>query len=129
VIAIDTNVLVRLLVNDDAAQGARARAAFEAQEIWIGKTVLLEAFWVLRSVYEFDDTTIARAIEGACGLPRVHVEAAEQVKRALAAVAYRIDIADALHVTTSSAEARVFATFDRDLARRGKGRLGPIEVL
>ena len=46
--AIDTNVLVRLLVNDDEAQGARARAAFEAEDIWIGKAVLLETFWVLR---------------------------------------------------------------------------------
>jgi len=33
VIAIDTNVLVRLLVNDDEAQGSRARAAFEAEDI------------------------------------------------------------------------------------------------
>ena len=60
-IAIDSNVLVRLLVNDDPAQGARARAAFETEEIWIAKTVLLETFWVLRSVYDFDDVAIARA--------------------------------------------------------------------
>ena len=101
-IAIDTNVLVRLLVNDDEAQGSRARAAFEAEDIWIGKTVLLETFWVLRSVYDFDDTAIARAIEGALGLPRVQVEDSERVKLALAAVADRIDIADALHVAVAS---------------------------
>lgn len=70
-IAIDTNVLVRLLVNDDEAQGSRARAVFEVEEIWIGKTVLLETFWVLRSVYDFKDIAIARAIEGALGLPRL----------------------------------------------------------
>ena len=64
-IATDTNVLVRLLVNDDEAQGSRARAAFEVEDIWIGKTVLLETFWVLRSAYDFDDMAIARAIEGA----------------------------------------------------------------
>src|SRR5450631_3344450 len=127
-IAIDTNVLVRLLVNDDEAQGSRARAAFEAEDIWIGKTVLLETFWVLRSVYDFDDMAIARAIEGALGLPRVQVEDSERVKLALA-VADRIDIADALHVATTPGDARAFATFDRDLARRGKRRLGPIEVL
>jgi len=129
VIAIDTNVLVRLLVNDDQAQGSRARIAFETEEIWIGKTVLLETFWVLRSVDDFDDIAIARAIEGALGLPRVHVEDSDRVKLALAAVADRIDIADALHVATAPGEARAFATFDQDLARRGKGRLGPIEVL
>jgi predicted nucleic-acid-binding protein len=128
-IAIDTNVLVRLLVNDDEAQGARARAAFETEEIWIGTTVLLETFWVLRSVYDFDDIAIARAIEGALGLPKVQVENSERVKLALAAVADRIDIADALHVATTPRDARAFATFDQELARRGKARLGPIEVL
>jgi predicted nucleic-acid-binding protein len=128
-LAIDTNVLVRLLVNDDEAQGSRARATFEAEDIWIGKTVVLESFWVLRSVYEFDDMSIAHAIEGALGLPRVRVEDAEGVKLALAAVADRIDIADALHVATASRDARAFATFDRVLARRGKGRLGAIEVI
>ena len=128
-IAIDTNVLVRLLVNDDPAQGARARAAFETEEIWIAKTVLLETFWVLRSVYDFDDLAIAHAIEGALGLPRVQVEDTERVKLALAAVADRIDIADALHVATTPGDARAFATFDQDLARRAKARLGPIEVL
>jgi len=129
VIAIDTNVLVRLLVNDDPAQGARARAAFETEEIWIAKTVLLETFWVLRSVYDFDDLAIAHAIEGALGLPRVQVEDTERIKLALAAVADRIDIADALHVATTPGDARAFATFDQDLARRAKARLGPIEVL
>jgi hypothetical protein len=41
----------------------------------------------------------------------------------------RIDIADALHVASTPGDARAFATFDRDLAPRGKGRLSPIEVL
>lgn len=46
-IAIDTNVLVRLLVADDPAQSSRARALLETQDVWIGPTVLLEAAWVL----------------------------------------------------------------------------------
>ncbi len=128
-IAVDTNVLVRLLVNDDAAQGARARAAFEAEQIWIGKTVLLETFWVLRSVYDFDDIAIARAIEALLGLPRVQAEAAAHVQRALAAVADRVDIADALHIAMTPGDARAFGTFDQELARRAQTRLGPIEVL
>ena len=84
---------------------------------------------MLRSVYDFDDMAIARAIEGALGLPRVQVEDSERVKLALAAAADRIDIADALHIATTPGDARAFATFDRDLARRGKGRLSAIEVL
>ena len=122
-------MLVRLLVNDDEAQGSRARALFEIEEIWIGKTVLLETFWVLRSVYDFADIAISRAIEGALGLPRVQAEDSERVELALAAVAHGIDIADALHVATTPGDARAFATFDKDLARRCQARLGAIEVL
>lgn len=50
-VAVDTNVLVRLLVNDDARQARRARALFEREEIFISPTVLLESEWVLRSAY------------------------------------------------------------------------------
>jgi len=95
----------------------------------MGKTVLLETVWVLRSMYEFDDVSIAHAIEGAFGLPRVRVEDSDRVKLALTVVADRVHIADALHVATARCEARAFATFDQNLARRGKARLGPIEVL
>ena len=53
-IAIDTNLLVRLLTNDEPQQAARAIQLFKSgAEIFIGKTVLLETAWVLRSVYEF----------------------------------------------------------------------------
>lgn len=41
-LAVDTNVVVRLLVNDDARQGAVARRLFESNEIWCGVTVLPE---------------------------------------------------------------------------------------
>jgi predicted nucleic acid-binding protein len=59
----------------------------------------------------------------------VQVEDSERAKLALAAVADHIGIADALHLASTPGVARAFATFDRDLARRGNGRLSPIEVL
>jgi predicted nucleic-acid-binding protein len=128
-IAIDTNVLVRLLVNDDAAQSASVRTLFEKEEIWIGKTVLLETIWVLRAVYEVKDAAIVRAIESALGLPQVRVEDQGSVEQALAAAANGIDFADALHVMSTPADARAFVTFDKKLARRGRSSLGPIETL
>lgn len=128
-IAIDTNVLVRLLVNDDQVQNASVRALFEKEEIWIGKTVLLETVWVLRAVYGFKDPVIVRAIESALGLPQVRVEDSGSVVRALAAAADSIDLAAALNVASTPADARAFITFDRKLARRARGCLGPIEAL
>lgn len=50
--AIDTNVLVRLLVRDDAAQVAAAEA-FVERGAWVPTLAVAEAMWVLESVYEW----------------------------------------------------------------------------
>jgi len=45
VIAVDTNVVVRLLARDDETQYQASRALFETQEIFIPDTVVLELEW------------------------------------------------------------------------------------
>ena len=59
--AVDTNVLVRLVARDDARQVASAEA-FVAQGAWISHLVLVEAVWVLSSVYECDAAGIVAAV-------------------------------------------------------------------
>ena len=51
--AIDTNVLVRLIVRDEPAQFEKAES-FVAQGAWVSQLVLAETVWVLESVYGFD---------------------------------------------------------------------------
>lgn len=118
-ISVDTNVIVRLLVNDDPQQGAAARRLFESNEIWIGVTVLLEAAWVLESVYGLSATRVAKVLRGLLGLPSVRVENAGAVAAALDAVGDGIEFADALHLLRVP-EGAEFATFDRRLARSGR---------
>ena len=65
-IAIDTNVLVRLLVRDDEAQYSAARrlvdeAAAADEPVLIVLGALLETEWVLRSRYQLDKAGIAGA--------------------------------------------------------------------
>jgi predicted nucleic-acid-binding protein len=64
---VDTNVLLRLLVADDAGQVARARAWLRAQSrderFLINRIVLCELVWTLRSGYRFDRDQIADAID------------------------------------------------------------------
>ena len=117
-VAVDTNVIVRLLVNDDERQGAQARRLFESEEIWIGVTVLLEAAWVLESVYELSAKETARTLRGMLGLPNVHVEDAGAVAAALEAADRGLEFADALHLLRTPEETE-FVTFDRRLARVG----------
>ena len=49
--AIDTNVLVRLLVRDDAKQ-AKIADTFIAKGAWVSHLVLVETVWVLDAVYQ-----------------------------------------------------------------------------
>ena len=50
-LAIDTNIIVRLLTNDDPDQAAKAKSLIEGAEVFVATTVLLETEWVLRGAY------------------------------------------------------------------------------
>ena len=68
-IAVDTNVLLRRLLNDDAAQAEKARRLFESEEmVLITDVVLAEAVWTLtgkryRAGREEIATVILRLLE------------------------------------------------------------------
>lgn len=62
-IAVDTNVLVRAAVRDDAEQTDSATKAMRrAEVVAISVSSLCEFVWVLRSVYRFDSDEMAHAI-------------------------------------------------------------------
>ncbi len=116
-IALDTNVLVRVVTADDPAQLEIALKVFRSSPLWISKTVLLETEWVLRYSYELAPTAIHNALRRLLGLRNLQVEDRAAVLRALSLFEAGVDFADALHLA-SSAEAERFATFDRTLAQR-----------
>ena len=60
--AVDTNVLVRLVVRDDADQ-VRAAEEFIASGAWVSHLVLAETLWVLDAVYERTPEQIATAVD------------------------------------------------------------------
>lgn len=116
-IAVDTNVLVRLLTADDPAQTSRAAALFEQESILIPKTVLLETEWVLRFCYGLSPAIVLAAFRKLLGLPQVTAEDCPALMRALDLFAVGMDFVDALHLA-SSGGAESFATFDDRLKRR-----------
>lgn len=59
--AVDTNVLVRVLARDDAAQAARAEG-FIGTSAWVSQLVLAETIWVLESVYGRTPVQLAAAL-------------------------------------------------------------------
>jgi predicted nucleic-acid-binding protein len=118
-IALDTNVVVRFLTNDDAPQARRARRLIEANEVLVAATVLLEAEWVLRAAYGFGADQIRKGFLDLLGLATLHTDAPDRIQQALEWYATGLDFADALHLAFSQA-ATQFATFDDKLARRAR---------
>ena len=118
-IAVDTNVLIRLLTDDDPKQATVARGLFARGPIWISKTVLLEAGWVLRSLYKFDENNIRIAFVKLAGLKNVHIEDEAAVAAALAMVADGLELADALHLASKPPEAS-FVSFDKAFVQSAK---------
>lgn len=117
--AVDTNIVVRIFVNDDEKQAAAARSIFESGPVWIAKTVLLETAWVLGRHYKYEQSAICEALASLPQLDRVHVEDEDSLGTALSLMSHGIDPADAMHLASTPAGSR-FATFDRDLVRRAK---------
>lgn len=115
--AVDTNVVVRLLVNDEPTQAEAAQRAMAAEPAFLPKTVVIELEWVLRSAYGRSRAEIAAAVEGLLAAAGIVVEDAAAVGRAVAWFKDGIDFADALHLA-SSGHADAFVTFDGDLRRR-----------
>ncbi len=114
VIAIDTNVVVRFLVNDDREQARRARALIDGEDVFIATTVLLETEWVLRSAYQLPRQELLDALRAFLDLPRVFGQDREGAVEALHWAEQGMDFADALHLA-SAAECDTFASFDRGL--------------
>jgi len=118
-VAVDTNVLVRLLTGDDPRQSAVARSLFAGQEIWIAKSVLLETAWVLGSLYAFEQEAIRVALVKLLGLKNVQSEDQLEVSEAFDLWAKGVDFADALHLTSRPAAA-AFISFDRTFVKRAQ---------
>jgi predicted nucleic-acid-binding protein len=112
VVAVDTNIVVRLLTADEPRQTARARRLFESETIFLAKTVLLETEWVLRRLYRLEREPVNRALEELLSLANVRCEDEPLLRQALAWNRDGLDFADALHLASSRTAER-FVTFDR----------------
>lgn len=122
-IALDTNVLVRYLVADDAGQAEAARvlmAGLTAERCgFVCREVTVELVWVLERAYRFTRDRIATVLDELVATEELVLEAAGDVARA--ARGYRQGRADFSDLMTSAAARRSGAlplyTFDRRAAR------------
>jgi predicted nucleic-acid-binding protein len=123
VVAFDTNVVVRLLVRDDAVQARKAEQAFvrhaRGDGVFLPLVVIVETAWVLAYTYELDRKAIHDHLLALSRTRGVVVEEADLVQDALDAYAKgAADFADyVILATTRRTGCRSLLTFDRRLGR------------
>jgi len=117
--AVDTNVLVRLITRDDAAQVTAAERFIE-KGAWVAHLALVETAWVLDAVYERTAAEIATAIELLLNHRELSLQDPDVVAAALERYRARpaVGFSECLLLEVARRAGHVpLGTFDRDLGR------------
>jgi len=119
-IALDTSILARYLLDDEPAQARTARRllADAKVEYWIPVTVVLELAWVLRKA-DAPRAVIMDRLRDLLSLRNVRAQNADLVFQALRWAAQSMDLADALHLVMNG-KAERFVTFDESLVKQAR---------
>lgn len=125
--ALDTNVVIRYLVNDDPIQEQAANRILRLGFL-LSATVLMETEWVLRAVYRWPRASIHAALTALIDLPSA-ISIPDGIHWALDRFAQGADLADMMHIVSATG-ATAYATFDANIAAKvvDSGPL-PIETL
>lgn len=126
-IAVDTNLLLRLVINDDETQHALAKAFFAERSAsdpaYIGSIVMTEFVWLLTRRYRFAKDRVADLILALLQSPDLVIERADLVEEAAILCRQpKVDFTDAFIAQLSLARGcRAVMTFDKDAAKRIPG--------
>jgi predicted nucleic-acid-binding protein len=118
--AVDTNVLGRFYLRDDAIQGRIAANVLSSGDVFVPKTVILELQWVLRYVADQPEEKVIQCLEHLIALPGITIEDRDEIETAIDHCRKGIDFADALHLAASKACTELLTFDDRGYARRAK---------
>lgn len=132
--ALDTNVLARLLLDDTPDQSALSRALMAHvsadRPAFVGREALAELVWVLSSRGRLPRAAVAEALGALLEAREIRVEEAEDVGRAIRRQGPGAPgVADLMILAAARREGRRLWTFDRALAREPGARLLEAGVL
>jgi predicted nucleic-acid-binding protein len=117
--AVDTNVLVRVLLRDDPKQ-ATAADQFISAGAWVSHLVLMEGIWVLSTAAGLDANSLSRAIQMVIDHRDLTLEDSDTVTAALAEFRRHpaVGFADCLILEVARKAGHLpLGTFDRTLAK------------
>lgn len=128
--ALDTNVLVRLLVEDDAARLAAARKLIRrcvgtGETLFVSVTVALELEWVLRSNFGFGKAAVLQTLSRLLSSIELSFESERALEHAVLLYSQgSADFSDCLHAAlASSAGEQPLWTFDKAASKLDGARL------
>ena len=117
--ALDTNILVRMFVDDGSKEVPIARAVFKREVVEIPLSVILECEWVLRSAYKFKPASICEALVALLSMENVLVHNEDLVATAIEAHRSGVDFADAISLLLVEGSDELL-TFDDDFEKRAR---------
>nr|WP_314269443.1 type II toxin-antitoxin system VapC family toxin [uncultured Kingella sp.] len=117
-IAVDTNVLVRLLTADDVIQQQQAIVLLDSADgVIVPTTVFCETVWVLRRLYRQSNQETAAKLEGFLRHPKLLYQTGE-VEAGFAMMRQGGDFADGVNEYAGrQMGAEMFVTFDKQAAK------------
>ena len=129
--ALDTNVLVRWLTNDDVQQCAIVDRLFDEaiskdERLLVTVTVMLEVEWVLRTRYQYDRRNVTAALNALLDVTELEFQTEPALEQALWLFKQTgsRDFADCLHIALASQTSQgPLLTFDERASRIEGGKL------
>ncbi len=119
-IAVDTNIIVRFLTQDDELQFRNSREILQNENIFIADTVILETEWVLRFSYKFKPPEICTAFRKFFGLPNIYLTNPNLIFQVIQWHEDGLDFADAFHLAQTQHCSKLY-TFDEQFVKKAKG--------
>jgi predicted nucleic-acid-binding protein len=125
-ISLDTNMLARLVTNDDLRQAHQVAELIDTYDaFFVPLTVMLELEWVLRGAYALEKRAIIKSFEALLSVRNINFERQADIQQALLLYHTGFDFADALH-HASSKGCSALATFDKKFGKLAeKAKLKP----
>ncbi len=117
-IIVDTNIILRYLLNDNEELNQKAVQIIDNNDIFIPTEVIVEMSYVLKKVYHVEKEKIFEAVEELLNFDNIHFQDSETIKLAFETYAKKnFDIVDCMLYAYSKNEHYEIATLDEKLKK------------
>jgi predicted nucleic-acid-binding protein len=127
--AIDTNIVIRILLRDDPTQIVLVDKLVSQGNLLITNTVVIETEWVLRAVYRYNCSELSDLFESLLEIDGIRLQDSDGFRWATERYRAGADFTDMMHLLELD-DSDCFITFDRKMLRQaGVDCSVPIEIL